>query len=372
MKNIPVNAEVECTDGPVGYSTAIIVDPATYQVTHFVVREKNQPHSPRLVPVDLVSETSHNLIRLNCAKAELANQPSFADVEYRTVEVPYYQSTGYSGAPYYMPEVTVIPVEHEHVPEGQMALREGTLVEATDGLVGQIDELLVEPTSGKITHLVLREGHLWGQKAVMVPLSFIKKVENDTVYLTLNKQTFSTMLALPVKQYQGQSNLELVIVTFAQTDTANQALHALKQAVKKKHATVLNAAALAKNASGQATVKEIEDVNAKHGAFFGAITGGLIGLLGGPVGVVVGAVAGAASGGAAAHWVDMGFPDEYLKSLQEHLQPGHSALVVLAESNEVDKVALTLAQFEGQLLRQALTADLAAQLTPANQAKTEA
>jgi uncharacterized membrane protein len=364
MKTIPLDADVECTDGPAGHSTAIIVDPASHQISHFVVREQNQPHTPRLVPLDRVSETGHNLIRLNCTCAELANLEPFADVEYRTIEVPHYESTGYSGSPYYMPEITTIPVEHEYIPPGMMAVRPGTLVEATDGAVGQVDELLTNPDTGQITHLVLRQGHLWGQKAVLLPLSFVKKVENETVYLTLDKHTFSNMLAVPVKQYQAQDNLELIVLTFAQVNTAAEALKALKQVLKKKSVNVFNAAALAKNAEGETLLKEMADVDTKHGALFGAITGGLIGMLGGPVGAVVGAVAGAASGGAAARWIDMGFPDDYLKSLQDNLQPGSSALVMLAQADEVEKVALTLAQFGGQLLHYALTDDMVAQLTP--------
>ena len=32
-----------------------------------------------------------------------------------------------------------------------------------------MDEFLADPASRQITHLVLREGHLWSQKDVVVP-----------------------------------------------------------------------------------------------------------------------------------------------------------------------------------------------------------
>jgi len=43
-------------------------------------------------------------------------------------------------------------------------VRRGTRVEATDGHVGHVDEFVVNPENGHITHSVMREGHLWGKK----------------------------------------------------------------------------------------------------------------------------------------------------------------------------------------------------------------
>ena len=53
---------------------------------------------------------------------------------------------------------------------------------------GCVDEFPVDPANGHITHLVLREGHLWGQEDVTIPISEIARIEEGTVYLKLNKQ----------------------------------------------------------------------------------------------------------------------------------------------------------------------------------------
>lgn len=37
-----------------------------------------------------------------------------------------------------------------------------------------------------ITHLVLRESHLWGQKDVTIPVSEIDRMEDNVVYHKLN------------------------------------------------------------------------------------------------------------------------------------------------------------------------------------------
>jgi uncharacterized membrane protein len=249
-------------------------------------------------------------------------------------------------------------------------------VAATDGDVGQVDDLIVDPTTGVVTHFVLHKGHLWGQRDVIMPVSAIKRVEEETVYLNLDQETIRAMLAIPTKQRHSAADIELLILSLAQADQAERALQVLKQAIKQKEISILNAAVLVKTADGRVSLKEVEDVGSKQGALFGAISGGLIGLIGGPVGVVIGAVAGAASGSAAARWLDMGFPDEYLKKVQANLQPGRSALLVLLEQEQVEKVTQVLSEFGGELLRQELTDEMVSQLkgqvesqTPGDEAK---
>jgi uncharacterized membrane protein len=139
-------------------------------------------------------------------------------------------------------------------------------------------------------------------------------------------------------------------------------LKALRELDKTGIIAVLNAAVLAMDKDGKVRLRETEDVDAKRGAIFGAIAGGLVGLLGGPAGVIVGAAAGAAAGGVAAHKIDMGFSDEYLKDLQQSLKPGSSAIIALVEHEWVEKVVQELEEHEGRLFRQALKADIAAQL----------
>ena len=81
----------------------------------------------------------------------------------------------------------------------------------------------------------------------------------------------------------------------------------------------------------------------------------MIGLAGGPVGAVVGALAGAGLVGAAASLTDTGFSDDFLKALQEHLQPGTSALIVLVEHDSVKSMADAMAGVGGVVLQQTIT-----------------
>jgi uncharacterized membrane protein len=368
MKDIPLNAKVVCTDGPGGESTHVVANPVTRQVTYFVVREKAKGHTERLVPIERVTQTTHNLIQLDCTLAELAEIEPFVETHYiKSVRPDYYSTTDpVSLLPYSTPMVeSFIPVQEMRIPPDQLAVRRGTGVEATDGWVGRVDEFIVDPASSHITHLVLREGHLWGKKELALPVSAIKEVFGETVYLSLDKKTVKNLPAIPVRRSVGwpDAKLELVVWIFEEVDKAEEALRFFKQ-LKRDHviAAVRNAAVLVKDESGQLAVREAQDVDAKRGTRFGAITGALVGLLGGPVGAVIGAAAGAATGRVAARKIDMGFPDEYLKNLQDNLQPGNSALIALIEHEWTGEVTEALKQFGGQQFRQALPDDIVAQL----------
>jgi hypothetical protein len=101
--------------------------------------------------------------------------------------------------PYVIPGTTVqVPVEHRQIPPGELAVRRDTHVEATDGYVGRVDEFVVNTENGYITHLVMREGHLWGQKDVIIPLSAMGDTRDDTVFLKLDKHQIESLPTFPV------------------------------------------------------------------------------------------------------------------------------------------------------------------------------
>jgi hypothetical protein len=162
MIDIPLNAKVECVDGECGESVTVIIDPVARKLTHFVVEDSDLIQ--RVVAIDQVVETTRESIRLSCSKDELKQMEPFVEMHFVKNEAPDPQA--YFGGPMYMmPYATPmlpmgIPLEVEHIPPGEVAIRRGTLVEASDGYVGDVSELLVDPDKGEITHFILQEGHL--------------------------------------------------------------------------------------------------------------------------------------------------------------------------------------------------------------------
>ncbi|MBU0496171.1 MAG: PRC-barrel domain-containing protein [Chloroflexi bacterium] len=201
--DIPLNVKVRCAGSACGKSVALVLDPTSERVTHVVVQEKHFPHTQWLVPVDQIVEATPEYIELGCTLAELAQKDPFVEPEF----VPIASQPDASLVAMYawpittfqpMLEETMVPVEQ--VPPGELAIHPGARVYDTHGQhVGQVDEFRVDPASDQITHLVLREGHLWGQKDVTIPVTQIDRIEQDEVYLKLGRQDIAQLPAVPVR-----------------------------------------------------------------------------------------------------------------------------------------------------------------------------
>jgi sporulation protein YlmC with PRC-barrel domain len=205
---IPLNVQVECTDGVCGRSAFVLIDPIADQVTHLVVKE-DASNKEYIVPVDFIAETVTDSIRLRCDRAKLEKMHPFIKTKFIEEKVPNsnFASGGTYGlgSYYYLPYVnSEIPVyeamEQKQIPPGELAVSRGTRVEAKDGFVGKVDEFVVNPKNGHITHLVMHEGHLWGRKDVIIPVSAMGDTHDDTVFLNLDKHQIESLPIFPLKR----------------------------------------------------------------------------------------------------------------------------------------------------------------------------
>ncbi len=173
-----IGAEVSCTDGPCGTLSRVVADPVARVVTHLIV-EPRRGHAPaRLVPLDLASSAA-GAIRVNCTSAEFdrldpAEETRFiagsTDVpDYRPTDVVSWPYFGYRGARGDL-------VTSDTIPLGEVEVRRGEQVHATDGHIGQVEGLVIDPDSRRVTHVLLQEGHLWGRKDVTIPISAVTRI----------------------------------------------------------------------------------------------------------------------------------------------------------------------------------------------------
>jgi sporulation protein YlmC with PRC-barrel domain len=204
-----MDAKVRCTDGKCGKSTYVIVNPVQKMVTHFVVKYKKLPENPdRLVPVEKVASISGGLIKLNCTVADVAAMQPFTTTRFVQQEIPDYINTSlgadqyaYFAEPVVAYDTNIASVPKVHIPAHELAVYRGMDVNTDGGKVGTVDELVVDPDSGNITHLLMRKGHLWGKKDVAVPVSAIQVVGAVDVYLKIDKEAVSALPAVPVKRH---------------------------------------------------------------------------------------------------------------------------------------------------------------------------
>jgi sporulation protein YlmC with PRC-barrel domain len=89
------------------------------------------------------------------------------------------RGTGQAGVPQ---EVTV-----DSVPSGEVDIRRDLTACATDGEIGQVQGLIVEPGGHHVTHVLLRQGHRWGRKEVAIPIGAVTKIGTLLVHLSLTK-----------------------------------------------------------------------------------------------------------------------------------------------------------------------------------------
>ncbi len=200
--DIPINVNVWCAGELCGRSTCLIINPINQQITHLVVIEKDFPYIERLVPVETIVDSSPNSIQLRCNKAKLADMEPFKEADFVSAGrfesiLPY--GTPYLIWPYSVYEGTPMLLEHERIPAGEVVIRRGTPVKATDGQVGKVDEFLVDPEDDSITHLVLRDGSLWEKTDITIPVTEIEKITDDAVYLKLSKEVIKALPTVPVR-----------------------------------------------------------------------------------------------------------------------------------------------------------------------------
>ena len=96
------------------------------------------------------------------------------------------------------------PVVTDTLPEGEVGVRRGQQVHATDGGIGRVQGLVIDRTTHHVTHILLQEGHLWGRKDVAIPIGAVKMIENG-IQLKLTKQEVQDLPEIDVDHPTGTS-----------------------------------------------------------------------------------------------------------------------------------------------------------------------
>ena len=218
-----IGSEVVCSDGACGQLLRVVVNPVARALTHLVVEHSFQQGTGRLVPIDLVESAAHE-VRLRCSVAEFEALEEAEEKHLvqgapgqwgygqgQMLSLPYFAlgmgmrgmggmgmggmggmgmggmgDMGMRGMGMGMgmgPQTTI----EDRVPEGEVEVRRGEHVHATDGAIGQIHGFVIDPTDHQVTHILLDEGHLWGKKKVAIPITAVRDL-NDGVRLTLTKR----------------------------------------------------------------------------------------------------------------------------------------------------------------------------------------
>jgi sporulation protein YlmC with PRC-barrel domain len=178
MTEFSLGAKVSCLDGFCGEVRRTILDPATRTVTHLVVEPRRDKAQGRLVPLELVDATGPE-IRLHCTLDEFERLEPSEEVELAEgMDYGYGQGGSASGVGIGMGLGQRTPVVVSHaVPLGEAEVGRHDRVHAVDGEIGQVEGFVVDPDHHQVTHILLKEGHLWGRKEVAIPVSAVASLD---------------------------------------------------------------------------------------------------------------------------------------------------------------------------------------------------
>ena len=186
MAEFTLGARASCSDGFCGVVSRTILDPAARTVTHLVIGPRHGTGG-RLVPLDLV-EAAAGEIRLRCTLDEFGRLDPAEETE---LVDGGYGDAGAMGMGGSVPGMglgysTPLVVEHA-VPLGDIEVERHESVHAMDGHIGQVEGFAVDPADQKVTHVLLKEGHLWGRRQVAIPVSAVASVDAG-IRLNITKQ----------------------------------------------------------------------------------------------------------------------------------------------------------------------------------------
>jgi sporulation protein YlmC with PRC-barrel domain len=209
-----IGAEAACTDGPCGQVTRVVIDPIARAVTHLVIEPKHRQGLGRLVPLRVASGGATR-VRLSITLAEFhrlepAEETQFVPgtagyAAYGPSEVlawPYYGLGGTPPAPGLDGVAPSEVITYDSVPPGEVEVRRGDRVHASDGAIGHVRGLVVDPASHRVTHVLLAEGHLWGRKDVAIPVSAVTGT-GDGIALSLRRDEVKDLPPVDISHPNG-------------------------------------------------------------------------------------------------------------------------------------------------------------------------
>ena len=202
MAEIPfrIGADATCVDGVCGKVSRVVVDPVARAVTHLVVQPRHWPGLGRLVPLDLVDTATPKEVRLRCTRAGFDELRFAEDAHFmpgtsldqhsgysaeQLLMLPYYRRIAGEGGP--RTREAESAGTYGSLPPDEVGVRRDKRVYATDGEIGRVEGLVIEPGNHHVSHVLLQEGHVFGRRQVVVPIGAVTEVI-DGVQLNITKQ----------------------------------------------------------------------------------------------------------------------------------------------------------------------------------------
>jgi sporulation protein YlmC with PRC-barrel domain len=204
-----IGAAAVCSDGPCGSVSRVVVDPVARELTHLVVEPEHRAGLGRLVPLNMV-ESGTGDVRLRYTLAEFEKLPSAEETDflpggsgydaYEAHEAYYWPYFGLEGGADPRLALASAVETRDMLPTGEIGVRRGEAVLASDGEIGKVEGFVVDSAEGHVTHVLLQEGHLWGRKQVAIPIGEVEKIDQG-ITVKLTKHEIEALPAVGVTEH---------------------------------------------------------------------------------------------------------------------------------------------------------------------------
>ena len=199
-------------DGDIGQVQDFYFDDKTWVIRYLIADTGSwltgrlvllSPHS--FAKLDQYEKTLH--IKLH--KTQIENSPSIESHQpvSRQYEVEYYQYYGWpaywnggamwglGGYPVLLPpskDELAATAQHQHRADKHLQSMQAVIgyqIQATDGVIGQVSDFLVDDKSWSIRELAVETGHWYAGKEILIPTGKVERIsyEDSTVFVNLSK-----------------------------------------------------------------------------------------------------------------------------------------------------------------------------------------
>jgi uncharacterized protein YrrD len=183
------------TTGVIGKVDRLVVSPGSGEVTGLVVRKGLLLRRDVVIPIGAVERADENEVRVGLAAEELDALPEYREQDYVAPPADWRSPSG-------QPNENLVfdlsgtrgwrdlhPAQGGQVEPaaGGRPIRAGQRVVCRDGTVGKVDLVLVDPTSRRATHIVVRRG-TFVQHDIIVPVEWAREITRDEIVLDATRE----------------------------------------------------------------------------------------------------------------------------------------------------------------------------------------
>jgi len=190
-----------------GHLEKLVIDPRTTQVTDVVVGTGLLSSvGEKVVPIRLIDSVQDGEILLHQSVGSLHELPDYVEEHFVPLTGKKGKQLSYAppipvligNYPYPIPGQPPLPryvrkETEKNIPEDAVTLELGTPVfDSVGDHVGDIEKVLVGSDTDRISHFVITQGLLL-KKRRLVPITWLNRVEEDRVYLAVDRDVLKSL-----------------------------------------------------------------------------------------------------------------------------------------------------------------------------------